>query len=53
MAGATVEWEVENCDDEAALKSRLSALRTAGNGDPQIMWNSTLGKFTIVYLKGV
>ena len=53
MAGATVEWEVENADDEAALKSRLSALRTAGDGDVTILWNSTLGKFTLVYLKGV
>jgi hypothetical protein len=52
MAGTSLEWEVENVDNEAALKSRLSALRTAGTtGDLTIMWNSTLGKFVLVYLK--
>jgi hypothetical protein len=53
MAGTSVEWEVESIDNEAALKIRLNELRVAGDGDAQILYNSTLSKFTIIYLKAI
>lgn len=47
------EYEVENVDNEALLKSRLSTLRTIGNGNVKVLWNSDISKFTLIYLKPV